>query len=104
MSAQTIAGRAALLLCGFLAVPCWGADEPSEPDFSLSVGMDFSRGDFGTDAVIEDTLIALGFTAVFERAAFTVSVPYLSVDTTSEGITTTESGLGDISASLHIFT
>ena len=70
MSARTIAGRAALLLCGFLAAPCWGADEPTEPDISLSVGLNFSRGDFGTDAVIEDTVIPLGFTAVFERAAF----------------------------------
>lgn len=103
MSARTIAGRAALLLCGFLAAPCWGTEETTDPDFSLSIGLNFSRGDFGTDAVIEDTVIPLGFTAVFERAAFSIGVPYLSVDTTSEGITTTESGLGDISASLTMF-
>ena len=103
MSARTIAGRAALLLCGFLAAPCWGTEETTDPDFSLSIGLNFSRGDFGTDAVIEDTVIPLGFTAVFERVAFSISIPYLSVDTASEGVTTTESDLGDISASLTMF-
>jgi hypothetical protein len=92
-----------LLLCGLLAFQASGADEPVYPELSLSAGVNFSRGDFGTDALIEDTYVPLGFNATFEKVAFSIKVPYLSVDTTSDGVTTTESGLGDISASLTMF-
>ena len=103
MSIRTLPGRTALLLCGFLAAQVSAAEEPADPEFSLSTGVNFSRGDFGTDAEIEDMYIPLGFTATFERVAFSIRVPYLSVDTTSEGVTTTESGLGDVTASLTVF-
>ena len=95
--------RMALLLCGLVTAQVAAAQEPTFPELSVSTGLSYSRGDFGTDAEIEDTFIPLGFTATFERVAFRIKVPYLSVDTTSEGITMTESGIGDVSASLTAF-
>lgn len=103
MSKRTYAGRTALMLCGLLAAQFAGAQEPTFPELSLSTGLNYSRGDFGTDAEIEDFYVPLGFTATFENLAFRIKVPYLSVDTTSDGVTTSESGLGDISASLTAF-
>ncbi len=103
MPAETRFRRTALLLCGVLAAQGVGAQDPTYPELSLVTGLNISRGDFGTDAEIEDTYIPLGFMAQFERVAFSVRVPYLSVDTTSDGVTTTESGLGDVSASLTAF-
>ena len=103
MSIRAHAGRAALLLCGLLGAQFTAAQEPTYPELSVSTGLHYSRGDFGTDAEIEDLYIPLGFTATFESVAFRIRVPYLSVDTTSEGVTTTESGLGDVSASLTAF-
>lgn len=103
MSIRVHAGRMALMLCGLLAAQFAGAQEPTFPELSLSTGLNYSRGDFGTDAEIEDFYVPLGFTATFESVAFRINVPYLSVDTTSEGVTTTESGLGDVTASLTAF-
>jgi len=103
MSKRAIAGRTAMVLCGCLAAQVVMAEDPAYPEMSLSTGVNFSRGDFGTDAEIEDMVVPLGFTATFERVAFSVKVPYLSVDTTSAGVTSTESGLGDVSASLTVF-
>ena len=103
MSTWAQAGRMALLLCGLVAVQAANSQEPVYPELSLSTGLNYSRGDFGTDADIEDFYVPIGFTATFENFAFRIKVPYLSVDTTSEGVTTTESGLGDISASLTAF-
>jgi hypothetical protein len=103
MSTWAHAGRTALLLCGLVAAQAAVSQEPIYPRLSLSTGLNYSRGDFGTDADIEDFYVPLGFTATFESIAFRINVPYLSVDTTSEGVTTTESGLGDVSASLTAF-
>ena len=103
MSTGTRVRRMTFVLCGVLAAQLAAAQAPDYPELSLSTGLNVSRGDFGTDAEIEDTYIPLGFTAEYERVAFSIRVPYLSVDTTSEGVTTTESGLGDISASLTAF-
>ena len=95
--------RTALVLCGLLAAPAALAQADAYPRLSVSTGASISEGSYGTDATIRDTYVPLGFTAVFERVAFGITVPYLSVDTTSEGVTTTEKGLGDISASLTAF-
>jgi hypothetical protein len=103
MSTRAYTGRTVLLLCGLMAAHLAGAQESTYPELSLSTGLNYSRGDFGTDAEIEDLYVPLGFTATFENYAFRIKVPYLSVDTTSEGVTTTESGLGDVSLSLTAF-
>lgn len=103
MSTSAFMGRMALLLCGLVAVQAASAQEPTFPELSLSTGLNYSRGDFGTDAEIEDLYVPLGFTATFEGVSFRIKVPYLSVDTTSDGVTTSESGLGDVSASLTAF-
>ena len=95
--------RTALALCGLVAAGAAVAQSDTYPELSVSTGASISEGNYGTDAEIRDTYIPLGFTAVFERFAFGINVPYLSVDTTSEGVTTTEKGLGDITASLTAF-
>lgn len=103
MSIRSFLRRMTLVLCGVLAAQASAAQAPTYPELSVSTGLHYSRGDYGTDAEIEDIYIPLGFMAEYERVAFSVRVPYLSVDTTSEGVTTTESGLGDVSASLTAF-
>lgn len=103
MSTWVNAGRMAMLLCGLAAVQAASSEEPTFPELSLSTGLNYSRGDFGTDAEIEDLYVPLGFTATFEGVSFRIKVPYLRVETTSDGVTTTESGLGDVSASLTAF-
>jgi hypothetical protein len=100
---STALRRTAFLLCGLLAAPAVMSEPGSYPEFSVSTGASISVGDYGTDAEIRDTYVPLGFTAMNERFAASVSVPYLSVDTTSDGATTTQSGLGDIAVSLTAF-
>ena len=86
MSVRSLLRRTTLVLCGVLAVQASAAQVPPYPELSLSTGLHFSRGDYGTDAEIEDTYVPLGFTAGYERVAFSVRVPYLCVDTTSAGV------------------
>jgi hypothetical protein len=95
--------RTALLPCGLLVAAAAMAQADPYPELSVSTGASVSAGGYGTDAEVRDTYIPLGFTAMYEKFAFSVNVPYLSVDTTSEGVTTTESGLGDITVSVTAF-
>jgi hypothetical protein len=103
MSSGFSYSRTALVLCGLLAATAAMAQSDPYPELSVSTGASISEGDYGTDAEVRDTYVPLGFTAVYEKFAFSISVPYLSVDTTSEGVTTTTNGLGDITASLTAF-
>lgn len=92
------------------------AAEVSEPIFSLSTGVDFATGTYGGDVDIEDTYVPLAATLDYGRVAFRLTVPYLSVtapegtifDPDGEplpgaGALTTESGLGDVIASVTLF-
>ncbi|MBT8106795.1 MAG: hypothetical protein KJP17_01070 [Gammaproteobacteria bacterium] len=103
MQSRTIAGQALLALLGLALVDVAIAEPPAYPSVGLSTGVNFASGKYGGDAEIEDIDVPLALSIDFERVAFTVKVPYLNVRTTADGITTTESGLGDVSAGLTVF-
>ena len=103
MHTRTIAGQALLALLGLAMADVAVAEPPTYPTVGLSTGVNFATGTYGGEAEIEDIDVPLALSFDFERVAFMVKVPYLSVRTTEDGITTTESGLGDISAGLTVF-
>ena len=103
MQTRTISGQALLALLGLALAGIAVAEPPTYPSVGLSTGVNFASGKYGGDAEIEDIDVPLALSIDFERIAVMVKVPYLNVRTTADGITTTESGLGDISAGLTVF-
>lgn len=89
-----------------------------DSDFKLSMGVEFTSGEYGGTETIEDTYVPI--TGVYETGpwAFRLTVPYLSVNAptgtvilgpdgepamTGVGPTMTESGLGDVIAGVTYF-
>jgi hypothetical protein len=103
MDTGNFAGQVLLALLGLAMVDAAIADSPAYPSVGIATGVNFASGKYGGDAEIEDIDVPLALSLDFERVAFTVKVPYLNVRTTADGITTNESGLGDISAGLTVF-
>jgi len=103
MSIRTSGRQVLLALLGLAAVEFAAAASPTYPILGISTGVNVTNGTYGGDAEIEDLDVPVALSIDTERLAFTVKVPYLSVATTAGGLTTTESGLGDISAALTIF-
>lgn len=98
-----------------LHVPAFAAGDNATVT-SFAVGAEYSTGTYGTDTDIKDTYLPL--TAIFtaSRTSFRLTVPYLSIRAPSgtvydadgvplpgSGDMTTESGLGDVLASLTVF-
>ncbi len=92
------------------------AAQENDPKVTLSTGVDFATGTYGGDVDIEDTYVPVTATVDYGRAAFRLTVPYLSVkapegtifDPDGEplpgsGAVTTESGVGDIIGSVTIY-
>lgn len=100
-----------IMLQGVVAVA-----QDSNPDFTLSTGIDFTSGTYGGDVDIEDIYIPITATIDSGRVAFRLTVPYLSVKAPEgtivdsggtplpgSGALTTESGLGDIIGSVTVY-
>jgi hypothetical protein len=98
-----------------IAVPGIAAAEA--PRFSLGVGTEYTTGDYGGDASVYEFYLPVTATVDFARVALRLTVPFLSVrapelttitgpdgqPVIGEGPTTTESGLGDVLASITVF-
>lgn len=101
-----------------LVLAATGANAQSSGiSFKLSTGIDYTSGDYGGVDDIEDTYIPVTANVDYGRFGFRLTVPYLSVRAPSgtvitdpggqpvpgSGASTTESGLGDITASVTLF-
>lgn len=103
MRAQT---KSSWAMLGLLSIACLQGAEANDSPFpilGISTGVNVANGRYGGDAEIEDIEVPFALSIDYERVAFTVKVPYLSVRTIEDTLTTTESGLGDVSAGLTIF-
>ncbi len=108
--------RCTALLCGLCLIAPVFADD-ADTAFSWSAGVDISRGDYGGDVDIEELRVPLILRVDRQRIGFGLVIPYLSVkgppvtaatdpdgDPVLEtGDRVTESGLGDVVASLTIY-
>ena len=116
MSIQTVGFVAAVSF----ALALTGADaaaDSNDPVFRLSTGIDYTNGDYGGTADIEDVYIPISGSLDYGRFGFRLTVPYLSVTAPAgtiitgpggqpvpgSGVSTTESGLGDIIGSVTMF-
>jgi hypothetical protein len=92
------------------------ADDTGGITTTLAVGAEYTTGSYGTDADIEDVYIPLS--AIFEgsRVSMRITVPYLSstapegtvydpdgVPIPGSGADVTESGIGDVLASVTVY-
>ena len=87
------------------------------PRFSLGAGAEYTTGDYGGDESVDEFYLPVTATLDFERVSLRLYVPFLSVrapelttitgpdgqPVIGEGPTQTESGLGDVLASLTVF-
>lgn len=101
------------LVFAMASVAAQGGDQ----SIRLSAGVEYTSGDYGGTEDIEDTYVPVTGTINFEKFAISVTVPYLSVraptGTTTTGpggeplpgtgMTSTESGLGDIVAGMTVY-
>ena len=99
----------------FVAVPGVISAEPTR--FSLGVGAEYTTGDYGGDESVDEFYLPVTATVDFARVGLRLTVPFLSVrapefttitgpdgqPVIGEGPTTTESGLGDVLASITVF-
>ena len=102
MSARGVIGSAVLSALG-LAVA--GPTAAQDLQLGVSTGVSVTSGDYGGDVDITETYVPVSLTATYGQVSFGLRVPYLSVETdnsTGPG-STTESGVGDVSASLTVF-
>lgn len=103
MSTKTCSWLAMLGLLGVVCLQGAEANDSPFPVVGISTGVNVTSGRYGGDIEIEDTEVPVALSVDYERVAFTVKVPYLSVSTTGPGQTTSESGLGDVSAGVTFF-
>ena len=87
------------------------------PRFSLGVGAEYTTGDYGGDKSVDEVYVPVTGTLDFERVTLRLTVPLLSVrapeltyisgpdgqPVVGEGPVATESGLGDVLASVTVF-
>lgn len=97
------------------AVPGTAIAEP--PRFSLGAGAEYTTGEYGGDESVDEIYLPVTATLDFERVSLRLTVPFLSVrapelttitgpdgqPVIGEGPTKTESGLGDVLASITVF-
>lgn len=110
--------QGSLLLGGLILCAAAAAAEQDDPRFSISAGAEYTTGSYGGDADIEDFYVPLKATMDFRRVSFRLTVPYLSVRAPEGTVITgpggepipgtgdivTNSGIGDVIASVNDFT
>lgn len=109
-----VAAAAGALLVLTLGAPAasWAA---SDPEVGLSLGTEFVSGEYGGDERVDEWYTRLSAWTRLGRVSLQLTVPWLSVDAPSgtiidgpggpivgDGPRSTESGLGDITASLTV--
>ncbi len=96
-------GLARSAVLGALGLAFAGPSAAQDLELGVSTGISVTSGSYGGDVDIEETYVPVSFTATYGDVALGLRVPYLSVSTDNTSVVTTESGLGDVSASLTIF-
>ncbi len=102
MSARGVIGSAVLSALGLALA---GPTAAQDLELGVSAGVSITSGDYGGDVEIAETYVPVSVTATYGQVSFGLRVPYLSVETdssTGPG-STTENGMGDVSASLTVF-
>lgn len=108
---------AALPVAAFALAAVPGTALAEAPRFSLGAGAEFTTGDYGGDESVDEFYLPVTGTLDFERVSLRLTVPFLSVrapelttitgpdgqPVVGEGPTKTESGLGDVLASVTVF-
>jgi hypothetical protein len=103
MTSGTMTWRGVLVSLGLVAAQAVVADPADFPSIGIATGVNVTSGSYGGTADIEDVDVPLVLSVDDERWAVTVRVPYLSVNTTEGNQTSSESGPGDVSASITVF-
>ena len=94
-----------------------GAASAEDPHFSIGVGAEYTTGDYGGVESVDEVYVPVTGTLDLERVTFRLTVPFLSVSApelttisgpdgqpvVGEGPRVTESGLGDVLASVTVF-
>ncbi len=88
---------------GVLGLALAGPTVAGDLEVDLSAGVGITSGNYGSEYDIEETYVPVTVTATYGQVAVGLRVPYLSVTTDTDDGSTTESGLGDVSASLTVF-
>lgn len=108
---------AVLPFAAFAIASLPGVAAAEAPRFSLGVGAEYTTGEYGGDESVDEFYVPVTGTLDLERVTFRLTVPFLSVRApelttisgpdgqpiVGEGPIATESGLGDILASVTIF-
>ena len=106
-----------LLLGGLVLFAGVAAAGQDDPRFSISAGAEYTTGDYGGDADIEDFYVPLKATMDFRRLSLRLTVPYLSVRAPEGTVITgpggepipgtgdivTNSGIGDVIGSVTVY-
>ncbi len=102
MKARGVIGYAVLSALGLALA---GPTAAQDLELGVSTGISVTSGDYGGDVDIAETYVPVCLTATYGQVSFGLRVPYLSVETDSStgSGSTTENGLGDVSASLTVF-
>jgi hypothetical protein len=104
-----------MMVLAAVSVPCAQAAE--DVNFNLAAGAEYTTGDYGGEASVDEFYIPLTATVDFERIALRLTVPFLSVRApeltyiigpdgqpiVGEGDPVTQGGLGDVLASITAF-
>jgi hypothetical protein len=107
----------ALPVAAFALAAVPGTALAEAPQFSVGAGAEYTTGDYGGDESVDEFYLPVTATLDFARVALRLTVPFLSVrapeltaitgpdgqPVIGEGPTETESGLGDVLASVTVF-
>jgi len=108
---------AVLPFAAFALSSLTGVAAAEAPRFSLGVGAEYTTGDYGGEESVDEFYVPVTGAIDLERLAFRLTVPFLSVRApefttisgpdgqpiVGEGPIVTESGLGDVLASVTVF-
>lgn len=117
MTRKFSSGLAALPVAALVLAAVPGIAAAEAPRFSLGAGAEYTTGDYGGDESVDEFYLPVTATLDFERVALQLTVPFLSVrapelttitgpdgqPVVGVGPRVTESGLGDVLASVTVF-
>lgn len=112
---SALLGVSFLLWSPFLALAAYAGD--SQTSYRVASGLEYTTGDYGGTVSIDEVYVPFTFSATRGRISARVTVPYLSVDGPAAALygdlidaaepgateSVTESGIGDVVASLTVF-
>lgn len=114
---QAASGCCLVLVGALAAVAASGPVLAEDTGFSLAVGAEYTSGDYGGEQSVDDVYVPVTGRYETQRLAFRLTVPFLGVRAPEgtytegpdgqpiigEGPTVTESGIGDVLASVTVY-